>query len=132
MNGFAEAKMSWYPAALSLGGHRLMLMAPELFIAAQTIRPSAFWTVGKMYLGRNLLSETIRQHLTFPPGLTLKIFSSEKITRDQSWEAIFCTNLRRFSRWTLVSSGFLKGLIFLKPASRRMHPTCIRVGRGGT
>ena len=117
MKGFADARMSWYRAALSLGGHLRRLMAPELFIAAHTISPSAFWTVGVTYLGSNLFSLTIRQHFTVPPGLILNIFSSEKITRDQSWLAIFLTNCNLFWRWVLVNNGFFTALILLNPCA---------------
>ena len=131
MNGLADARIAWYPAALSLWGHLLRLMAPELFIAAQTIRPSDFWTECIMYLGRNLFSPAMRQHFTCPPGLTLNIFSSEKITRVQSCFSILRQNFNLLIRLTLVRSGFLRAFLHLNPASLKILATVLRCGLGG-
>jgi hypothetical protein len=83
MNDLAEAKMFWYAAALTFFEQRRQ-MAPLDFMAAQTITDSAFCTVGTVYFATNFDSPTGNQQRTCPPGLTRKIFSSEKMTRSKS------------------------------------------------
>ena len=114
MNGLADAKIAWYPAALSLWGHLLRLMAPELFIATQTIRPSDFWTECILYLGRNLFSPAMRQHFTCPPGLTLNIFSSEKNNPGPVLFFHFATKLQSFlGEAHLIPDGRIGKWVFL-------------------
>lgn len=63
MNPLAESKMAWYAAAFTFGGQRLRHMEPSDFIAAQTMSPSAFCTVGIVYLATNLDADFNFQHL---------------------------------------------------------------------
>lgn len=63
MNGLADCKIPWYAAALTFGGHRFRLMEPSYFIAAHTITPSGFCTVGTVYLATNLEADFNFQHL---------------------------------------------------------------------
>lgn len=55
--------MLWYVAAFNLGGHRRKQISPVRFIAAHTMTPSAFCTVGTVYLPTNLLADASFQHL---------------------------------------------------------------------
>lgn len=132
MKAFADPKMSWYPLALTLGGHLLIITFPLEFMAAQIITPSAFCTVGTVYLAMYLESVFLRQQRITPPGRTRNIFSSEKITLLKSNRANFLAKAFRLLRCTSESSGFFTALADTNPISCSFRWMVLGVGLKGT
>ena len=122
-------------------------MAPLDFMAAQIIRDSAFWTVGTVYFAMYFDSRMSFQHLyqgrtnarhsyhltylTCPPGLTRKIFSSEKMTFDQSNTRCFLAYSSLLRLFVQDSSGLRTARTLRNPMRRNMRCTVDFEGRAG-